>query len=202
METIEIVKEALQQHNFSVDVVQDKEAANHLISLMIEDHMQVATGGSMSLVECGILTMLEKRDITYMAHKIYEKPEDAQKEALHAFTSDIFLCSANAVTMHGEIISVDGVGNRVANMLYGPKRVILVIGRNKIVADRKAAYERIEQLAGPLNNQRLHTSNPCTKTGICMHCTSNSRICNAYVTLAYQRTKRIHIILVHEELGY
>lgn len=196
-------KQALERHNFPVSIVSNKQQARELVSSMIVEGDRVGAGGSMSLSQCGMLAMLEAReDIDYMPHQLYTDEDEARQEALHAFTSDVYLCSANAITLDGKIISVDGVGNRIANMIYGPKKVLLICGKNKIVEDSRAAYARIEQIAAPANNRRLQTKNPCVENGVCMHCTNASRICNAYVTLAHQRSRRIHIILVDEALGY
>lgn len=196
-------KQALERHNFPVSIVSNKQQARELVSSMMVKGDRVGAGGSMTLAQCGLLAMLEAReDIDYMPHQLYTDEEAARQEALHAFTSDVYLCSANAITLDGKIISVDGVGNRIANMIYGPKKVLLICGKNKIVEDSRAAYARIEQIAAPANNRRLQTKNPCVENGVCMHCTNASRICNAYVTLTHQRSRRIHIILVDEALGY
>lgn len=202
MEKLKKCAEGLKRHNFPVTIVENKKLATKLVSDMIQDKENVGVGGSMTLTECGILQMLEKRDVCYLPHRIYENPEDAQAEAIHAFTSDIYLCSANAITLDGEIVCVDGIGNRVANIIYGPKRVLLVCGKNKLVKDVESAYQRIARVAAPRNNQRLHTLNPCTQKGTCVQCFADTRICNTYVTLAHQITKRIHVILIDEEVGY
>lgn len=202
MERLQQAKINFEQHNFPVHIVNDKEDAKQLVSALIQDGEKVAHGGSTTLVECDIISMLKQRNIQFMPHKLYEHPDEAQAEALHAFSADVYICSANAITMRGEIVCVDGIGNRVANIIYGPKRVLLVCGKNKLTEDLKSAYQRIATIAGPRNNQRLETKNPCTQSGNCSQCTTSTRICNAYITLVHQLTKRIHIILIDEELGY
>lgn len=120
-----------------------------------------------------------------------------------AFFADTYLTSTNALTEEGELYNVDGNGNRVAAMLFGPKQVIVVAGYNKIVADMEAACRRIEKIAAPANVVRLGLSAPCAQTGECMHCHSEGRICCDYVRMGMQRTPgRIKVIIVGEPLGY
>ena len=111
--------------------------------------------------------------------------------------------SSNAVTEEGELYNVDGNSNRVAALAYGPDSVIVVAGCNKIVPDIAAAVERVKKIAAPVNATRLHCSTPCAKTGECMNCHSDGRICCNYLVSAQQRHQdRIKVILVGEELGY
>ena len=109
----------------------------------------------------------------------------------------------NAVTEYGELYNVDGTGNRVAAMIFGPKQVIIVAGLNKIVTDLHAAVDRLETVASPANCVRLGRNTPCAKTGRCGHCLSPDRICNDYVIMAHQRDKdRIKVIFIADEFGY
>ena len=120
-----------------------------------------------------------------------------------AFDADVYLTSTNAITMDGELYNVDGNGNRVAAMIYGPKKVIVVAGKNKIVENVEEAVKRNEEICAVKNSIRLNKGNPCEKVGHCVHCKSPSRICRAYTVIGFNRTfERIHIILVNEDLGY
>ena len=120
-----------------------------------------------------------------------------------AFTCDTYLMSANAITENGELYNVDGNGNRVAALMFGPKSVIVIAGWNKIVPDLEAARQRVRQIAAPANTTRLNTQTPCKVLGSCQDCHSDSRICCDYTVLGQQRIKgRVKVILVGEELGY
>ena len=120
-----------------------------------------------------------------------------------AFNSDTFISSTNALTEDGELYNVDGNGNRVSAMIFGPRQVIVVAGINKIVKDMAEAVKRVETVAAPKNTVRLECDTPCARTGECAHCHSDSRICCSYVRLAQQRVpNRIKVIIVNHELGY
>jgi hypothetical protein len=117
--------------------------------------------------------------------------------------ADVFLCSSNAVTMQGEMVNVDGIGNRVAAMMFGPARVIIAVGTNKLVDTLDEAHARIKAVAAPINSKRLNLPNPCVETGKCMDCQSKSRICN--LTTVIRRRPLftdIHVLVIGEELGY
>ena len=157
----------------------------------------------MTLKETGILTMLKQRDIVFQSHN---EPglsrAQSDEEARKAFSADVFLASANAITWNGEIINVDGHGNRVSAMIFGPKKVILVVGVNKLVEDEAAAIRRIRTIAAPANSVRLHKETPCAHIGACQDCHSADRICSSYVKLNYDKENRIHVILSLELFGY
>ena len=120
-----------------------------------------------------------------------------------AFTSDIFITSTNALTMDGCLYNIDGTGNRVAAMIFGPREVIVIAGLNKICQNEEEAIARIRHCSAPANAIRLNKKTPCTKTGHCMDCHSPDRICSSYVKLAYQKqVNRIKVIIVEENLGY
>ena len=120
-----------------------------------------------------------------------------------AFDSDVYFAGTNAVTENGCLYNVDGNGNRVAAMIYGPKSVVVVVGVNKIVSDLDAAKERVRKIAAPANTVRLSCDTPCAKTGECMDCNSPSRICCNFVVMSNQRVKdRLKVIILDESLGY
>ena len=131
-----------------------------------------------------------------------------------SFLADVFICSANAITQQGELYNVDGNGNRVSAMIFGPKSVIVVAGVNKIVPDLSAAVQRVKAIAAPQNAKRLGCQTPCAKTGqclalqqgktgLCSGCSAPQRICSSYTVLGWQQQKgRIKVILCGEELGY
>ena len=118
-------------------------------------------------------------------------------------TCDVFICGTNALTLDGKLVNVDGVGNRVAAMTFGPKQVIIVAGVNKIVRNVDEAERRIELLAAPLNNKRLNRPNPCTVAGICVDCQGPTRICNVTTILRKRPPATpMQILIVGEELGF
>jgi L-lactate utilization protein LutB len=123
-----------------------------------------------------------------------------RRKQLHA---DVFLCGSNAVTMQGELVNVDGTGNRVAAMMFGPERVIVAVGTNKLVNTLEEARARIKTVAAPVNNKRLNYANPCVQTGTCMDCRNKSRICNL-TAIIHRRPPYtdIHVLVIGEELGY
>jgi hypothetical protein len=118
-------------------------------------------------------------------------------------TADIMISSANAITLNGALVNLDGMGNRIAAMAFGPRKVILVIGMNKVAPDLETAMKRVKHHAAPLNSIRLGLPNPCTETGLCADCRTPSRICNMWSIIEGQAVKdRIHVKLVGESLGY
>jgi len=118
-------------------------------------------------------------------------------------TADVMIASSNAVTLDGRLVNLDGVGNRVAAMIFGPKKVILVVGMNKVAPDLESAMARVKHYAGPINAIRLGIDTPCVITGLCSDCKSPQRICNMWSIIEGHRIKgRIHVKLVGESLGY
>lgn len=196
-------KKALEDNHIKTYIVRNKEEACHLVSSFINDGEQVCDGGSMTLSDAGIITMLEQRNIQFHTHGDTQlSREESDKEARKAFYADTFITSSNAITMQGELINVDGHGNRVSAMIYGPRQVIVVAGYNKITEDEAAAIQRIRSVAAPANCMRLNKQTPCRILGSCHDCRSMDRICCAYVKLNYDREDRLRVILVKEALGY
>ena len=118
-------------------------------------------------------------------------------------TCDVFMTGSNAVTMDGKLVNVDGTGNRVAAMIFGPEKVIVVAGINKIVRDLDAAEERIRSVAAPVNNSRIGLPNPCVKTGECMDCQGPTRICNVTTIIGKRpNTTEMHVVIVGEDMGF
>ncbi len=196
-------KKALTANGFHAEIAADVEAACRIVNDSIKDGDIVCDGGSQTLLESGIIAMLEQRSIHFHSHnRPFPSRAESDAEARRAFSADVFLASANAITLNGEIINVDGHGNRVSAMLFGPKKVILVIGYQKITADEASAFERIRRIAAPANCIRLHRETPCTKLGTCQDCHSKERICSGYVKLACDNENRITVIIVKQDLGY
>ncbi len=182
------------------------------VEKLLSDGDTVAVGGSMTLAQTGVLELLHSGRYRFLdRYAAGLSAEEVRRIYVESFGADVYLSSVNAVTLDGELYNVDGNGNRVAAICYGPRSVILIAGINKIVRDVDEAIARIKQFAAPENAMRLQRDTPCTKTGTCagLHggmtagCRSEERICCHYVVSAYQREKnRIKVILVGEPLGY
>lgn len=158
----------------------------------------------MTLFETGVIDYLRSSRFHFLDR--YEKgltPEQVVQVFKKAFTSDVFFSSSNAVTEDGYLYNVDGNGNRVAPMIYGPDSVVIIVGWNKIVKDIDAAIERNRQISAPANVVRLGIPNPCAKTGHCMDCQGATRICCDYVLLGKQKIPgRIKVLILGEDYGY
>ena len=199
---MEQAKKALEAHHIKTYLVKDKHEACALASSMIKDKEKVSDGGSMTISEIGLSQLLKSRDVAYISHNEPLSKEESEKEAHAAFNADTFICSSNAVTMDGALINVDGHGNRVAAMIYGPNQVIVIVGSNKLVKNEKQAEKRIQEVAAPANCVRLHRQTPCVKLGSCQDCESKDRICNFYVKIDHDMYDRIRVIIMEEEAGY
>lgn len=158
----------------------------------------------MTLFESGIIEYL--RGGRYKFLDRYEEGlsrGDITKIYKQTFMADAYFVSTNAVTEKGELYNVDGTGNRVAAIMYGPDKVIVICGVNKIVSDLDGAIERNRKFSAPANAKRVGSKAPCTKTGYCMDCKSMDKICNEFTLIKGQANKdRIHVIFLNEDLGY
>lgn len=195
---------ALKSNNIDALFVKTKEEALEKAAGLLKDGDTVAVGGSMTLFEAGVIDYLRCGKYNFLdRYREGISGEEKQKVFHDSFSADAYFTSSNAITEDGELYNVDGNGNRVAAMIYGPKTVVVIAGINKIVKDREAAQQRVKSIAAPANTERLSCKTPCAKTGECMDCKAGGRICCSYVFLGYQRVKnRIKVILVGEELGY
>ena len=198
---MERTAEALRDNNMYCECVDSAEEALEVIESLMSEGDTVTVGGSMTLFEAGVMELLRNGNYNFLDR--YAEGADVQGIYEAAFTSDVYLMSSNAITENGELYNVDGNGNRVAALTWGPKSVIIVAGYNKIVKDLDGAAARVKDIAAPANATRLNCDTPCTKVGHCMNCASHRRICATTVICARQRVQnRIKVILVGEELGY
>lgn len=207
---LERTVKALQANRMDACWVQTKEDALQKVEELLTKGALIASGGSMTLDECGITDLLRSGDYDYL-DRAEVRQGGITELYRRSFYADCYLMSSNAVTEQGELYNVDGNGNRAAALIYGPSSVIVVAGANKIVPDIPAAIKRVRSLAAPVNAMRLHQDTHCAKTGICagIHgelaagCKAEQRICCSYVVSGFQRVpNRIHVILVAENLGY
>lgn len=200
----ETVVKALEKNNFQAYYVSDRAAAAEKLFALVPAGATVGVGGSWTLKELNIPEQLVKK-----GHEVFDHNAPGltmeQSMALRRkeLLCDVFISGTNAITLDGQIVNTDGSGNRVAAMSFGPKKVVVVVGVNKIVPDLDAAMERIELYAAPINNKRLDKPNPCTVTGTCMDCQGPTRICNMTSILHKKPpTMEFHVIVVGEDLGF
>lgn len=195
---------AFEQNNMQITFVDNFEQLHNYLKKYLCNHKTVALGGSMTLFETGVIDLIHQSDV--LLHDRYQEGlerEQMQEIFRKAFTSDLFITSTNALTTNGCLYNVDGNGNRVAAMIYGPKEVIVIAGKNKIFDSEEEAINHIKSISAPANAVRLNKKTPCTKTGTCMNCLSADRRCSSYVKLGYQgNINRIKIVIVDQDLGY
>lgn len=211
-ETVQKVIDALRKNRMLADYVATKEEVVPFVKALITEGSTVATGGSRTLDETGVIRLLRDGNfVFYDRNNPALSPEEKAELTAKGATADYYLCSSNAVTEQGVLYNVDGFSNRVAAIANGPKHVIMVVGVNKIVPDLDAAIRRVKTIAAPLNTKRLNCDTYCRQTGVCMGvdgcmtdgCHSPARICCSYLVSAQQRVEnRIHVILVGENLGF
>ena len=196
--------EALKKNGFESQYISDGKTACDKILNLIPKDAKVGVGGSMTMRQLGVLDELEKKgNVIYDHWKPGLSPEDVLKIRRAHLTCDVFLTSANAVTMEGMLVSTDGAGNRVGAMMFGPGRVIVVAGVNKVVNDLHSAFRRIKEVATPQVVKDMGLEIPCAVTGFCSDCNSPMRACRATVILERKPFfSDIHVLIVGEDLGF
>lgn len=197
----------MEKRNFETSYCATKEEALQKALSYLEDGISIAWGGSVTLSEIGLMDYLKEHEENYHLHEYDRSPTITPAEKKEMFskiiTSDYFLMGTNAITLDGELVNIDGNGNRVACLCHGPEHVLIVASLNKVVKNEQEAFERIRNVAAPLNAARLNTATPCHETGTCGDCTSPSCMCCQLVTTRFSRIKgRIKVILVGEPCGY
>lgn len=210
----------LQKRQMNAQYVPNRQEALSTIMGMIPEGVTAAFGDSMTLDQIGVVAELRKRNKNNVLNPmewdengvLLLSGEERLRMQRGAFSAEVYLTGANAVTLDGKLVSTDALGNRVAPLIFGPDKVIVVAGANKIVKDVNEAFERIHRIAAPMNAKRHATKHhmehyanlPCARTGICIDCNSDSRICRYTVIIEgslARRKDRINVVLVGEELG-
>jgi L-lactate utilization protein LutB len=195
---------SLRKHEFEAAWVADRSSACNEIMKRIPPTKTVGMGGSMTLREIGLIDKLnEQSNVLYNHWKPGISKEESLKIRKAQQSCDVFLTSANAITLNGEIVNIDGFCNRIAAMTFGPGEVIIVAGKNKIVKDLPEAIARIKNFVAPMNAKRFGADTPCVKIGRCVDCDSPQRICRG--TLILERRPfgtDILVMIVMEDLGY
>ncbi len=198
------VVDAFIKNDFDAVYFSSAAEATTFILDHVKPETKVGFGGSMTINSMGIQDKVKAVGGKVIDHgapglTLEEKLATAREELL----SDLFLCSSNAITLDGLLVNIDGMGNRVSAMTFGPKKVIVVVSADKICKDEKAAFERLEGIAAPMNNKRLGIPNPCTRTGTCMNCQAKSRICRVYSVMRKKpMVTDITVVVVGESIGY
>lgn len=201
---IKTVIKNLEKRNMIGHYCETKAEAVDVIKSLIPEGSAVSWGGSATLDEIGIKTALAEGNYSLNDPMKATDPAEGLKARKVALQADVFLSGLNAVTMDGEIVNIDGRGNRVAAILFGPDKVVLIAGANKIVLDEKDAVDRIRSDACPPNALRLGLQTPCALTGVCKECLlKGNTICSHIVTTRFSMAEgRMHIVLVNEALGF
>jgi len=201
------LKEALEENNFQVFIAKNGEDAKTIALEKIIHGIgpkSISWGGSMTFVATGLYDAL-KNNPDMEVLDTFDKnisPEDMLERRRQSLLVDLFITGTNAVTESGQLVNLDMFGNRIAGLTFGPKSVIVLIGRNKIVPDVETAIERIKEYAAPVNAMRLDKKTPCVKTSFCEECNSPGRICNTWTITEKSFPKgRIKVILINERLG-
>ncbi len=196
------VIENLSKNRIKVKYFTTKEEAKEEILKEIHPEMKIGIGGSMTIKEMELYEAIDQKINPVYWHWMV-KPEERPSIFPKAQYSDLYLASSNALTEEGELINIDGVGNRVSSMFFGPKKVILVCGVNKIVKNYETGVKRIKEIACPLNAKRLGLKTPCGITGKCNDCSSEQRMCNIAVTIhAKPALVDLEVYIINEILGY
>jgi L-lactate utilization protein LutB len=194
--------ENLKKNNFDARYFESAQEAVEALLQEIRPEETVGIGGSMTVKELGLDTLLRERGNTVYWHWLEGSPEGMDQARASAATADVYLTSTNALTQDGKLVNTDGTGNRVASMVYGPKRTIVVCGKNKLAENLDAALERIEDHAYK-NARRLKLNTPCAVNERCMDCSSPQRMCNVTTILRKKPNKiAMSVFIINEELGY
>ncbi len=204
---LESLKEALMSNNFEVFIADSAREAGRMVMDKILPKLAPKTiswGGSMTFVATELYDMLK----AYPNAEILDtfdkslSPEESLERRRQSLLVDLFITGTNAVTRSGELVNLDMIGNRVSGITFGPRNVVVMVGRNKVVEDLEAAIERIKDYAAPVNAMRLSKKTPCAKTGVCEECKSPERICNSWIFTQKSFPKgRIKVVLINENLG-
>ncbi|MBE5945708.1 MAG: lactate utilization protein [Lachnospiraceae bacterium] len=197
------VIKGLESRNMSGYYAKSKEEALAKALELIPEGSSIGWGGSMSVSEIGLRDAVINGNYVVFNRDDCKTPEEKREVELKIFGSDYFLCSSNAITEDGILVNIDGNSNRVAAIAYGPKKVIMIVGMNKVSKDFESALSRARNIAAPINAQRFPLDTPCKLTGSCANCKSRDTICCEFLVTRYSRhADRFHIILVDEDLGY
>ena len=190
----------LQSRNMSGYYAENRDEALKIALSLIPEGSTVTMGGGMSVHEIGLVNALKSGNYNFVDRDAWE---DKRAAALQAYDADVFLASCNAITEDGVLVNIDGNANRVSAIAFGPKKVVFIVGMNKVCKDVDGAMKRARNVAAPTNAQRFGLSTPCSKTGACLNCKSPDTICCQFLITRFSRiADRVHVILVNDTLGF
>ena len=194
------VIKGIESRNMSGYYAANAKEACRIALELIPEGSTVTMGGAMSAHEIGLVDLLKNGSRNFIDR---DAVEDKRAAMLAAYDADVFISSANAITEDGVMVNIDGNSNRVSAIAQGPKKVVFIVGMNKVCSDIDGAMKRARNVAAPTNAQRFGLNTPCAKTGACMNCKSPDTICCQFLITRFSRHPgRIHIILVNENLGF
>jgi len=194
------VMKGLASRNMTGYYAASREEALQTALSLIPEGSSVAMGGAMSAHEIGLVEALKNDKYHFIDRDAYQ---DKRAAMLMAYDADVFLSSVNAMTEDGMLVNIDGNANRVSAIAQGPRKVVFIVGMNKVCNDLDSAMKRARNVAAPINAQRFGLSTPCTQTGACMDCKSPDTICCQFLITRFSRhAGRIHVILVNDSLGF
>lgn len=193
----------LKKRNIEAFYYENSKAMVEDILKKIPAGSSITWGGSQSVEECGLMDAIKNGSYTLLDRATAKTPEEKREFYGKAVMADVFLMSTNAITYNGELINIDGNGNRLACLMQGPKEVFIIVGMNKFVSSIEEGINRIEHIAAPANVQRLHKETPCHTLGKCAHCFSENSICShTVITRRSSHPGRIKLFIVPENLGF
>ncbi len=196
----------MEKRGFNAVYVKTAEEAKKTVLDLLPPEGAIALLGSQTMNQIGVFGHLRQSGRELVDHATQTAgltPEEAHNYRRRAFVAEAMLASANAVDAEGRLYNIDGVGNRVASMIYGPNKVILAIGLNKVAGSPEEAWERARNTAGPMNNKRLDKPNPCVKSGRCHDCQTPTSVCSYFTVIDRSLPAgRINVVLIGEDLGY
>ena len=202
------LKEALDVNNFETYIADDSAEAKTIVLekiLPATAPKSVSWGGSMTLISTGLYDELKNNSALNVLDTFDKNmsPEDSLERRRQSLLVDLYLTGSNAVTEAGQLVNLDMIGNRVGAITFGPKNVVILVGRNKIVASLDEALFRVKNYAAPVNTMRLNKKTPCVKTSYCEECKSPDRICNYWAITEKSFPKgRIKVVLINQDLGF
>lgn len=193
----------LKNRHFEAYYCEDAKEALEKALQLIPTGASVGWGGVLSAEQIGLLDALRNGDYKVLDRKTCTTAEEKEAMSKACLGADVFITGANGLSLDGQMVNIDGTGNRVAAIVYGPEKVLVIAGMNKVEDTLDAAMNRARTIAAPLNQQRFELPNPCTVTGACADCKSQTCICNQIlITRNCRPAGRIQFILVGEDLGY
>ena len=197
-----LIKNFQNRHFDALYCETGEEALEKALS-MIPEGSSVGWGGATSAAQIGLLDAVRAGKYVAIDRDRASSSEERERIVRQCFVADFFITGANAISLDGQMVNIDGSGNRVAAMIYGPGTVLVIAGMNKVCADLESAMTRARTVAAPINQQRFQGNTPCTGTGVCADCKSESCICNQIVITRHCRPAgRIKFILVGEDIGF